>query len=149
MRNLALLWSAIAVLAMGACGEQAPEQALPTPADTVDMALAEYDPAAFDTITWETPEEALVRGSVVFSVSCRKCHGPQGYGDGGFVAAGDTLRPPSFHGPDWRFREDHAGLTRQIFIGTTEGMPHWGLTALSLRDIDAVAQFIQLQFAAN
>ena len=149
MRNSALVWFAFGTLAVGACVEGAPEQALPTPADTVEMALAQFDPAAFDTITWETPEDAVVRGSIVFSFSCKKCHGAQGYGDGGWVAAGDTLRPPSFHGPDWRFRDDHDGLTRQIFTGTAEGMPHWGLTELSLRDMDAVAQFIRTQFRAN
>lgn len=131
---------------LAACGggePPPPQETAPSAADTVASALAGYDAAAFDTISWAEPGEAVVRGSVVFSYSCRKCHGGQGYGDGGFVAQGDTVRPPSFHTPDWRFRDDLAGLRQQIFTGTSEGMPHWGLEGLKYRDIDAVARFIQ------
>lgn len=132
-------------LLMVACGggESAPEPQDPTAEDTVAQAMAAYEPAAFDTIAWETDDDAVVRGSVVFSYSCKKCHGTQGYGDGGFVTQGDTLTPPSFHDEDWRFRDDLEGIREQVFIGTTQGMPHWGLENLSYRDIDAVARFIQ------
>jgi mono/diheme cytochrome c family protein len=146
MRKLVPMVAGAALWSLAACGGGEPpasETALPSAADTVETALALYDAAAFDTITWESPGEAVVRGSVVFSYSCRKCHGSQGYGDGGFVTQGDTIRPPDFHQPDWRFTTDLDGLRRQIFTGTAEGMPHWGLEGLKHRDIDAVARFIQ------
>lgn len=132
-------------LVMVACGggEPAPEVQVPTAEDTVREAMASYDATAFDTITWETNDDAVVRGSVVFSYSCKKCHGVQGYGDGGFVTQNDTLVPPSFHGEDWRFRNDLDGLREQVYVGTAEGMPHWGLENLRYKDIDAVARFIQ------
>jgi mono/diheme cytochrome c family protein len=134
---------AVAVAALAACSEQeVPEQTEPSAADTLEMAIAQYDPAAFDSISWEKPDEAVVRGSVVFSYSCKKCHGAQGYGDGGFVARGDTLRPPSFHDADWELKGDLEGLRRQVYVGSLEGMPHWGLEGLKYRDVDAVARFI-------
>lgn len=149
MRAHASILLATAVVALAACGggEDAEVQQAPSAADTVQAAMAQFDAAAFDTVTWEKPADAVVRGSVVFNYSCKKCHGPQGYGDGGFVMQGDTLRPPSFHDPDWKFKNDLAGLRRQISIGTTEGMPHWGLEGLKAKDVDAVAHFILETFA--
>lgn len=137
------LWSVLMVGVL-ACGEEDRDPAAdqPSPADTVAMAASQYDPAHFDTIQWETPEEAVVRGSVVFSYSCAKCHGQGGHGDAGFVMQGDTLRPPSFHDPDWELAEDPAGLRKTIYTGTASGMPHWGLEGLKYRDIDAVAHFV-------
>jgi mono/diheme cytochrome c family protein len=111
--------------------------------DSVMMAAEMYSEAAFDTIAWETFEAAHERGEVVFRFSCRKCHGEEGLGDGGFVQRGDTLRPPNFHAEDWRFAEDRPGLRKQIFTGTAKGMPHWGFYGLKYRDIDAVATYIQ------
>lgn len=111
-------------------------------ADSVRLAEAAFQPAVFDTITWESDAAALERGSLVFRISCSKCHGDSGAGDGGFVLQGDTLRPPSFLAPDWRFAEDPLGLRRQIFTGNVAGMPYWGLVGLKYRDIDAVARHI-------
>ncbi len=112
-------------------------------ADSVAMARAALTPATFDTISWKTPQEADDRGATVFAYSCRKCHGVGGRGDGGFVLRGDTLRPPSFLAPDWRFATDRQGLRAYIFAGNTKGMPHWGLVGLKPRDVDAVAAYIQ------
>jgi mono/diheme cytochrome c family protein len=136
------------LLAMAACGggePQAEEEAGPTPEDSVAMAAAAYDPSNYDSIQWEAPADAVVRGSVVFSYSCAKCHGRQGYGDGEFVSQGDTLYPPSFHDPEWRFSGDVDGLREQIYTGTPQGMPHWGLEGLKYRDIDAVSRFILVE----
>ena len=118
-------------------------------ADSVMLAESMFDPAAFDTIAWETPEALSDRGSLVWTVSCAKCHGSAGAGDGGFVLRGDTLRPPSFLGDDWRFADDHEGLRRQVFTGTAEGMPHWGMYGLTYRDIDAVATHIRERLRAR
>jgi mono/diheme cytochrome c family protein len=146
MRWLTIIGSAFVLGAGTACGggeAEQPAEAPPSHAEEVAAALELYDPAAFDTVAWEAPEDAMTRGSVVFSYSCRKCHGTQGYGDGGFVLDGDTLYPPSFHEPDWRYRDDIEGLRQQIFVGTEGGMPHWGPEGLKPRDVDAVARFIQ------
>ena len=135
----ALLW-------IGACGGEPPaqEQAVqgPTRADSVQLAATAFDPAAFDTITWANQQEAIERGGLVFRISCSKCHGDGGRGNGNFVMQGDTLRPPSFLTKDWRFANDPMGLREQIFTGNVAGMPYWGLVGLKYRDLDAVARYI-------
>ena len=112
-------------------------------ADSVMLAESMYDPAVFDSISWESNQAALDRGEVVWAISCMKCHGVVGAGDAGAVVRGDTLRPPSFLAEGWRFAEDQEGLRRQVFTGTAEGMPHWGFYGLKYRDIDAVATYIR------
>lgn len=140
---------ALAGLVLAAC-EEAPEpEAEPTPADTVETALAAFDAAAFDTIAWDTEADAVVRGSIVFQYSCAKCHGTQGLGDGEFVTQGDTLKPPSFAAEAFQFRDDLEGLRQHVFTGTVGGMPHWGMEGLQYRDIDAVGRFILEQFTSN
>ncbi len=136
--------SVVAFLWLAACGgesAQKPPQG-PTRADSVAMAAQQFDMAAFDTIHWKTPQEAIDRGNTVFRISCSKCHGDSGQGGGGFVYQGDTLRPPSFLAKDWRYANDPEGLRRKIFTGNEAGMPYWGLVGLRYRDIDAVARFI-------
>lgn len=110
--------------------------------DSVQFAAAAYDPANYDTIEWENRTKRLERGATVFRISCAKCHGYEGRGDGGFVQRGDTLRPPSFLESEWRFARDIDGLREQIYTGTSEGMPHWGLYGLKYRDVDAVSAYI-------
>ena len=148
MRRRSMLLTTLLIAA--GCGPSAEEQAAEAEAarqqaiaDTLAMAEATYEPAAFDSIQWVEQSEAIARGQVVFSYSCAKCHGRAGDGTGGFVQQGDTLRPPSFLIEDWRFRDDHEGLRRQIFVGTANGMPHWGLEGLTPRDMDAVGYFIR------
>lgn len=132
-----------------ACGAEEEDAAVAEAArlaaqqDSVMLAESMFDAAVFDTITWESPEAELERGSLVWGISCSKCHGRTGAGDGGFVQRGDTLRPPSFLEDDWRFADDELGLKRQVFAGTAEGMPHWGFYGLKYRDIDAVATYIR------
>jgi mono/diheme cytochrome c family protein len=143
MRKTALL-TAVAATVLG-CGErEAPVvEEGPSGADSVAMAASQFTAAAFDTIEWESRQAALDRGVTVFNFSCMKCHGAEGKGDGEFVTQGDTLRPPDITEPEWRFAQDHEGLREQIYTGTAEGMPHWGLEGLRYRDIDAVATYMR------
>jgi len=132
-----------AALLFAACGggELAEDTRQAAP-DSMALADSLFDPSIFDTIEWETRERALARGQVVYRFSCLKCHGARGLGDAGFVLRGDTLRPPSFREPTWQFAGDKEGIRRQVFVGTEEGMPHWGLVGLGPRDLDAVAIYI-------
>ncbi len=144
-------------LVLAACsGEQegpTPEELLAASAaahvDSIAMALALISPESFDSISWDTPQARVERGGVVFSFSCSKCHGERGAGDGGFVREGETLVPPTFLVPDWRFADDHDGLRRHIFSGTVNGMPHWGLHGLKFRDVDAVAAYINTELRSG
>lgn len=139
MRWIALSFAVVLITA-GCAREPQVQQ---TPPDTMTpVAEAAYNPSMFDTITWESQDAALERGQTVYTYSCAKCHGPEGLGDAGVVTHGDTLRPPSFQDPGWRFADDKEGLRQQVFVGTAKDMPHWGLEGLKPRDVDAVAIFI-------
>lgn len=130
---------------LGACAgdEPPPEPQGPSRADSVAIASETFDSAVFDTIAWEgQPQTALERGSLVYRISCSKCHGEVGRGNGNFVFQGDTLKPPTFLAEDWRFADDPIGLREYIFSGNVLGMPYWGLVGLQYRDIDAVAVYI-------
>lgn len=148
MRVLITLGTLALFSALAACSNAEEEAAareaaaMAAAADSVEAARAMYDPAGFDTVTWETREDALVRGSVVFSYSCARCHGRFGEGDGNFVTRGDTLRPPDLTVADWRFLDDPDGLREHIYTGTDHGMPNWGLEGLKYKDVDAVALFL-------
>jgi mono/diheme cytochrome c family protein len=114
-----------------------------TPAqDTVAWAQARYDGSVFDTIHFASDSARNARGADVFRWACASCHGPGGKGNGGAVVNGVTLRPPSFVEPGWRFAHDEDGLRRKIFVGNTQGMPHWGLRHTQPRDILAVEKYI-------
>lgn len=148
-------WIAIplaATLAVTGCSQSEPaedEAAQDTAATSMAQAVEAYDPSAFDTVTWESEQAAVERGQVVYRFSCMKCHGERGLGDAAFVRGGDTLRPPSFREPDWPYAGDKDGIRRQIFVGTAEGMPHWGLSGLGPKDIDAVATYIMKGFGSG
>lgn len=123
---------------------------LPTPAqETVAVAQARYNPALFDTTAWVNDSSHLARGGDVFRWACAQCHGPRGEGDGGYVLDGDTLHPPSFQNPSWRFAKDEEGLRRRIFIGNARGMPHWGLRRMEPNDIIAVEKYILYDLREN
>jgi len=133
------------ILSFASCAPGEPvedEAAADTAAASIVTAREAFDPSVFDTIPWDSPEAVLERGQVVYRFSCLRCHGERGLGDAGFVRGGDTLRPPSFREPDWTFADDKAGIREQIFVGTTQGMPHWGLEGLPAKDVDAVATYV-------
>jgi mono/diheme cytochrome c family protein len=131
------------------CGPSAEEQAAAAAAaaaavedSLMNAAQVAFDAAAYDTVTWENDQARLARGQQVYTISCSRCHGREGLGDAGFVRGGDTLRPPSFREPTWPLASDENGIRRAIFIGTQEGMPHWGLEGLKPEMVDAVAFYI-------
>ena len=138
---------AATLLTVGCGGGEPPQTEIPAGPDSTALAQEAYDPTMFDTVTWETQQEAIERGQVVYRFSCLKCHGERGQGEAGFVRAGDTLRPPSFRDPGWAYADDKAGIREQVFIGTAESMPHWGLVGLTPRDVDAVAIYIMEGFS--
>jgi mono/diheme cytochrome c family protein len=147
-----LAFATLAATAVAACGPAAvPQEEAqgPTRADSVGMALQAFDASVFDTIAWESDQARSERGGLVFTISCSKCHGPHGGGDGNFVIQGDTLRPPSFLQPEWGFADAPMALRRYIFSGNVAGMPYWGLVGLKYRDIDAVAYFIETPLRAG
>jgi mono/diheme cytochrome c family protein len=135
----------VALAWLAACAKEAPppaEQVNTGRADSVAMAATLFDPANFDTVTWNSPDEALTRGGLVFRVSCNKCHGVTGNGDGDLVADGKSAKPPSFIAADWKYADDPMGLRKAIFTGSAQNMPYWGLVGLKYRDLDAVATYI-------
>jgi len=146
MRWIALSLIVVLAAACGPSAEELAQQAAEAAAAAADSAVAEaqaaFDPSVFDTLTWENDQARLDRGGQVFTFSCEKCHGAEGLGDGGFVQNGDTLRPPSFADPNWALAGDVAGIREAIFVGTREGMPHWGLAGLHAESVDAVTTYI-------
>lgn len=137
------------VLLLAACGGAPEEQEDPGPdalrqarADSVQMAEAAFDPTAFDTITWNSPEERIERGTVVWSFSCSKCHGDAGLGDGE-LARVEELAMPMITAAEWEYAGDVPAIRRRIYIGHETEMPSWGLYGLQYRDIDAVAHHIE------
>ena len=142
---------AVILLLAAACGggsgaeqeePQSAEDLRDARADSVQMAEAQFDPTAFDTISWATPEERLERGSVVWSFSCKKCHGDEGLGDGE-LARVEELSMPMITAADWQYAGDVAAVRRRIYVGHESEMPSWGLYGLKYRDIDAVAYHIE------
>jgi len=147
MRWIALpLCLAIGLVACGAEEEgPSPEElAAAARADSLRIAQEAFDPAAFDTLTWESQQARVDRGAVVYRYSCVDCHGATGEVETAVVFRGDTLNPPSLIEEDWALAEDFEALRRAIFTGTGEGMPHFGIVGLGAKDIDAVIGYIQL-----
>lgn len=130
-----------------ACGGQSEPEDVEDPdalrqarGDSVRQADATFEPSAFDTISWNTPEERLERGAVVWNFSCSKCHGDRGLGDGE-LARVEELTMPAI--ADWEYAGDVPTIRRQIYVGHETEMPSWGLYGLKYRDIDAVAYHIE------
>lgn len=108
------------------------------------MARAEaaYDPAVFDTISWESDGERLERGAVAWQYSCQKCHGTTGIGNGATAREHDIDMPVIVAG-DWQYAGDPEAIRHRIYVGHDSDMPTWGLYGLKYRDIDAVTYFIE------
>lgn len=142
--RLSLVLPALLVLVPSCQGERAERREPSARFDSTRLAEAvfEYDSAAFRNITWTSNERALARGEIVWGYSCQWCHGRDGEGKSGLVLQGDTFSTPSFLEPEWHLAGRPWELRRRIFAGSELGMPHWGLTGLRRRDVDAVARYI-------
>jgi hypothetical protein len=57
--------------------------------------------------------------------------------------ADQRFDPAAFDALDPISPETVMELRRMIFVGTAEGMPHWGIRGLAVRDVDAVARYIE------
>lgn len=139
----------VGVLLASGCGPSAEEEAAQQAddlrlarADSVATAEAMYDSSVFDTIQWESTEATLERGALVWRVSCQKCHGMDGRGDGS-LAQEHTLQMPDLLAADWQFAGDPAAIRHRVYVGHESEMPAWGLYGLAYRDVDAVANHIE------
>lgn len=106
-----------------------------------EEAAARFDEAAYDTVTWRSAYARGERGRTVYDHSCAKCHGLDGTG-GGFYAVEHDLETGSLVRSGWLYDGNVPALRQRIFTGHGQGMPPWGLTELSPRDVDAVAYFV-------
>ena len=135
----AALAALAAVLTLGGCKEH--EFHPPDREEQVQVATGRYHQADFDTIAWPDSAQLLTVGNEIFAANCRKCHGPLGEG-GTEYAATQGLEVPSLVRPDWPY--DSIGAVRErVFAGHAAGMPSWGIGRLTLREIDAVARYVQ------
>jgi mono/diheme cytochrome c family protein len=141
MRRAIFMVLSLALLGTWACGSDNQSQAV-AGAAKLGFAQAPFDATVFDTLTWSSHDQLLAYGESVFNANCKKCHGPTGAGEGGYIYGGQSVEPPSFLVLNWRFANDPIGLRRYIYSGSVGGMPYWGLTGADYRDIDAVADYI-------
>lgn len=144
-RELRLLGAAAFVLTLGACGHdfEPPDQAA-----RVARAEALYSAELFDTLTWESADQRAQDGNGVYAARCNRCHGTLGSGETDY-AASRGLNVPSLVGSQWAFRDDLDAVRRYIFAGHENGMPSWGLSGLSLREVDGVAYYVLDQLRSD
>jgi mono/diheme cytochrome c family protein len=139
--RLSLLLSGILMGALILAGCEKDGYEPPPETRRIELADSLYSPALFDTIAWESEEDRVYAGNLVYADSCRRCHGP--YGEGGHAqAAGRELFVPSLLEREWRLEGDIEAVRHLVFTGHTGGMPTWGLVRLTPRQIDAVAYYI-------
>jgi mono/diheme cytochrome c family protein len=128
-----------AVLAAAACAEH--EFDPPDREARIARADSLYEPARFDTVTWASDSLRAIAGNVVYSASCRNCHGQLGEG-GTPYAAQRGLEVPSLVAAGWRWADEPDSVRHRIYVGHIEGMPTWGVAGLTDREIDAVTHYL-------
>jgi mono/diheme cytochrome c family protein len=126
------------LFAAGACQDHKFEP--PDREQKISQAEAQYALADFDSILWESDSARSINGNIVYSSTCRRCHGTLGEGGTEYARSRD-LDVPSIIGTDWKYDEDVEAVRHQIFVGHATGMPTLGIASLTLREIDAVAWF--------
>jgi mono/diheme cytochrome c family protein len=129
----------LAALVLAGCETEGYEP--PPETRRIELADSLYSPTLFDTIAWESEQDRIEAGNLVYADSCRRCHGA--FGEGGHAqVAGREVYVPSLVEAHWRFDEDIQAVRRLVFTGHTGGMPTWGLVRLTPRQIDAVAFYL-------
>jgi len=129
------------VLAIGACGHHFEP---PVESDRVAEAEALYSAEIFDSLTWGSDYDRALAGNGVYVDKCRKCHGPLGDGATEY-AQGRGLDVPSLVALDWNFSGGLESVRRQVFTGHEGGMPAFGTSGLSPREIDGAAYYVVAQ----
>ncbi|MGD8276687.1 MAG: cytochrome c [Gemmatimonadota bacterium] len=129
---------AACLLASGAC--QKHEFEPPDRDQRIAQAEAQYAIADFDSIQWDSDSARSINGNIVYSSTCRRCHGSLGEGGTEYARSRD-LDVPSLIGPEWNYDHDIEAVRHQIFVGHSTGMPTLGVASLTLREIDAVAWY--------
>jgi mono/diheme cytochrome c family protein len=113
------------------------------PSEEEKQAVADslYSPALFDSVSWETDTARIDAGNLVYADECRRCHGPLGLGETEYAET-QELDVPSLVNADWEYQDDLEGVRRRVFVGHASGMPNWGVSNLTPREIDAAAFYI-------
>lgn len=132
-----LAGSAILLLALSACGH---EFHPPDQSERVAQAEAAYSPALFDTVAWATDSLRAFDGNTFYAEKCTRCHGPLGRGQTPY-ARERGLEIPSLVDPDWHLTELDS-LRHVIFVGHEGGMPIYGASGITPRQIDGAAYYI-------
>lgn len=142
MRRALHLVLGLALLGAVACGSDTESRAGSGAARVGTPDLPPLVASVFDTLSWSSHAQLISRGEEVYDASCKKCHGPTGAGEGGYIYGGQTYQPPSFLVASWRFANDPMALRQYVYSGSVAGMPYWGLAGVSYRDLDAVSAYI-------
>jgi mono/diheme cytochrome c family protein len=137
--GVALAPTLAAALVLAGCEEEGYQP--PDETQSIELADSLYSPALFDTIAWDSDEQRIDAGNLVYADSCRRCHGPVGEG-GAVRVGGRDLMVPSLVEGQWHMHDDIEAVRELIFTGHTGGMPSWGIHRLTPRQIDAVAFYL-------
>jgi mono/diheme cytochrome c family protein len=132
--------SVVSALVLVVAGCQEHEFHPPDQATRVAAADTLYSPAMFDSIKWASDSARIEEGNEVFAARCDRCHGTLGEG-GTDYAREQKLEVPSLVRADWPY-QDHDAVRHRIFTGHPAGMPIWGMSNLTLREIDAVTAYV-------
>lgn len=105
----------------------------------LQVAASEAGPA--ETPALADRDAALSRGEVLYQISCARCHGPEGQGDGEAALLGG-VRPRAFATQQWRFAKTRESIERVIAHGIPGGaMPAAG-ASLAPGEIRALAEYV-------
>jgi mono/diheme cytochrome c family protein len=112
----------------------------PDDAERIEEAAAVFTTALFDSLSWTSDSVRSEEGNEVYAGKCRRCHGLLGSG-GMDYAVERGLDVPSLTEPSWALASMDS-LRRVIYIGHEEGMPSWGVSRITPREIDAAAFYL-------
>lgn len=138
-RPLAVLGT---VLLLWGCSEH--EFHPPDSQERVAAADTVFADLSFDTLTWESEDERLFAGNLVYATTCRRCHGSLGLGDTDY-ARNRNLEIPSLVEPGWALADSLDGVRHRVFVGHEGGMPVFQLSGLSMAEVDAVSAYVLYQ----